>query len=349
MDRIWEFSDIVDRLLIEFQVIAFFLMTTGFIIKVRKADFVPEALLAVIAMSLVILGLIVSQKWWFKETQGLFFAVAHQIKADYEANPFESIVALRKAKAAQERKEGLGHILNTVRAWSSELLLKAFMGLLMPLASGIQILYTCLYCVLIEVFRLLFPLALTCYMFDGLRSLGMQFTLKALSVMAWPVGFALIERIAQALQVHFYTASSALDRLHGGILFPLMLCVLVIGGTLKVPALMNTIFSGGDLAGSAGGFIVSHLSRMQGATQAAARMAAPFLGGMKAFTHASTAFSSGGSKGMPPRMPPMGWGTSPSSSAAPFSAGGTSSFTQLANSLASPPRPVGPHNPLYLA
>jgi hypothetical protein len=271
MEGLRELTIAVDRISIPLRVVVFFLMTVGFILKIKRAEFVAEAVLPIMATSVIILGFIASQDWWFKQTQGVFFTIAHKIKADYETNPYESIQALKETKQEQERNEGFGHLIKNIKASLLEAFLNSFMYILIALASGLQVIFVCIYSILIEVFRLLFPLALACYQFDSLRSLGFNFVSKALSVMAWPVGFALIERIAQALQAHFYHSNSAFDSLHGGIFFPVLVAILVIGGTLVTPQLMSSLFTAGDISGSATGFARNALSVMQGVRGIATR------------------------------------------------------------------------------
>jgi hypothetical protein len=264
MEGLRELTTAVDRISGPLRVVVFFLMTVGFILKIKKAEFAAEAVLPILASSVMILGFITSQDWWFKQTQDVFFTIAHQINADYEAHPYKSIESLKEAKQAQEQKEGFGHLIKNIKASLLASLLDAFMYILMALASGIQVIFVCIYSILVEVFRLLFPLALACYQFDSLRSLGFNFVSKLLSVMAWPVGFALIERMAQSLQAHFYHSNSAFDTLHGGIFFPVLVAILVIGGTLITPLLMSSLFAAGDISGSATGFARTAIGALQG-------------------------------------------------------------------------------------
>jgi hypothetical protein len=247
MEGLKELTVVVDRLSIQLRMIVFFLMTVGFILKIRRADFSAETMLPIIASSLIILGLIASQDWWFKQTQDVFFTIATQIKSDYEENPYKSMQSLQAAKDAKEKEEGFGHLIKNIKASVLDAVLSAFMWVLISTAAGFQVIFACVYYILIEMLRLLFPLALACYAFDGLRSMGAHFVSKALSIMAWPVGFALIERIARSLQEHFYESNSVFDQLHGGIYFPVLISILVIGGTLTTPVLMSSLFTSGDM------------------------------------------------------------------------------------------------------
>jgi hypothetical protein len=180
------------------------------------------------------------------------------------------------------------------------------------------------------------PIALALFALDSTRGLGMRYVQQTLAVLAWPIGFAVVDLVGYALLAGPISAGSAMALGAGlatkftptTLILGLLVAIWLVLGSLATPVVMQLLFCSGSPLSSA----LGHAMQLGLAGVGLARFA-----GKQAPPSSATASPA-------PQVAAVG--AASSQSAHPVGAAMAASFPALAGSAAqaalpAPPSPLG--------
>jgi len=311
-DLVPNLQPMVEDLNNQFRFICFFILTASIVVRTGRGSISVSQLVRPIVTNILICGLIATLPVWFNLIRDSFWSIAVAIRKEFTGSVDGTGTALMQL--IQPPDTGL----NWLDVGNS--LMKAVqyaLGWLIVWIGGMVQLPMMIVQYVMECLCYLFlPIALSLFAFESTKGLALRYIQQTLSILAWPIGFAVVDLVGYALLTSVTSAVSA-GALAVGAATKFTPASLVIGGivaiwlilgSLVTPVVMQMLFcSGTPMSSSVGQAIQMGL----------------------AFAGASKLLPSGGSEG----------GSTPASSA-------TSAATSTSGPPSSPPPPATPPVPL---
>jgi hypothetical protein len=185
---------------------------------------------------------------------------------------------------------------------------------------------------------LFLPIAISLFAFDGTKGLAIRYVQQTLAVLAWPIGFAVVDMVGDALLNSIASAVSAVGAVAVGaatefgpasFIIAGFVAVWLLLGSLATPIVMQALFCSGSPMSS----VVGHAAQFG-------------LGAM-----GLSRFGGGGGGGGEPPAPSTDTegGSSPSTPSPPPSSGGGGAIAPAYAAVSSMPALVGPMQRAALA
>ena len=293
----------VENLNTQFRFICFFILTAALIVRTGTGSKNISQLMRPILTNVFLCGLIATLPTWFNLIRDSFWNIAVTIRTQFTGSVDGTGAAL--LQLIQPPASGI----NWLDVGDS--LMKAIqyaLGWLIVWIGGMIQLPMMLIQYVMECLCYLFlPIALSLFAFEGTKGLAMRYVQQTLAVLAWPIGFAVVDLVGYSLLTSVTSAASA-GALAVGAATEFTPASLVIGGivaiwlilgSLVTPVIMQMLFcSGVPLSSSIGqavqmGLAAAGYSQMAGSGSSSSSS-----------TPSSPPSSSSGSGSSAPQSPP---------------------------------------------
>lgn len=237
--------------------VCFFTLTSSVILKTIKAGNNVPAMLKPIATAALICGLIATLPFWFNLIRDTFWEIAVSIRQEFVGSPASTGAELMKSLKPPE--DGINWLDLSDSLWKA---VQFALGWLIVFVGGIVQLPMLVIQFIMECLCYLFlPIALSLFAIDATRGLALRYIQQTLAILAWPIGFAVVDLVGYSLLMGPVSAGSAVA-LGIGVATKFTPATMVIGcivaiwlllGSLATPVVMQMLFCSGSPMSSAMG------------------------------------------------------------------------------------------------
>lgn len=234
----------------------FFVLTSSIILKTARTGGANiSSLVRPIITAAMITGLIAILPFWFNLIRDEFWSIAISIREEFASSVAPTGTELMQI--IKPPKEGI-HWLDIADSLAKAV--QYALGWLMVWIGGIIQLPMMLIQYVMECLCYMFlPVALSLFVIDSTRGLAMRYLQQTLAILAWPIGFAVVDLVgyslltsvvsgvsAGALGVGLTTGFTPATMMIGGIV-----AIWLIVGSLATPIIMQMLFCSGTPMSSA--------------------------------------------------------------------------------------------------
>lgn len=312
-DLVPNLQPMVESLCQQLQFICYFILTAAIVVRTGRGSTSISQLTRPIVTNMILCGIIATLPFWFNLIRDEFWNIAVSIRTEFTGSVDGTGAALMQL--IQPPDTGIdwldvGNSLMKAVQYALGWLIVWIGGLIQLPMMIVQFVMECL-C------YLFLPIAISLFAFDSTKGLAIRYIQQTLAILAWPIGFAVVDLVgyslltsatsvvnAGALAAGLATGFTPAKLIIGGIV-----AVWLILGSLVTPIVMQMLFCSGTPVSSA----VGHAIQMGLGFAGAARFLPKGGGSAPANNSTPPAGSSGSST--PPSPPPV----SPSSPAMPGS------------------------------
>ena len=317
-DLVPSLQPMVEDLSVQLRFICFFILTAAIVVRTGRGSMSIGQLVRPIVTNIILCGIIATLPVWFNLIRDEFWNIAVAIRKEFTGSVDGTGAALMQL--IQPPDNGIdwldvGNSLMKAVQYALGWLIVWIGGLIQLPMMIVQFVMECL-C------YLFLPIAISLFAFDSTKGLAIRYVQQTLAILAWPIGFAVVDLVGYSLLTSGTSVVSA-GALAAGLATGFTPAKLVIGGIVAVwlilgslvtPIVMQMLFCSGTPMSSAVGQAIQMGLGFAGASR--------FLktgggggGGEGAPAPTPPAASSGSSLSNPPP-------TSPPSPALPYSPGG---------------------------
>jgi hypothetical protein len=313
-DLVPTLQPMVEDLSQQLRFICYFILTAAIIIRTGRGSMTIGQLARPIVTNIILCGIISTLPMWFNLIRDEFWNIAVSIRTEFTGSVDGTGAALMQL--IQPPDTGIdwldvGNSLMKAVQYALGWLIVWIGGLIQLPMMIVQFVMECL-C------YLFLPIAISLFAFESTKGLAIRYVQQTLAILAWPIGFAVVDLVGYSLLTSGTSVVSA-GALAAGLATGFTPAKLVIGGIVAVwlilgslvtPIVMQMLFCSGTPMSSAVGAAIQ-----MGLGFAGASRLMPKGGGGESVPAPS---SSTGSNGSAPNPPP----SSPSSPALPYSPSG---------------------------
>ena len=317
-DLVPNLQPMVEDLSQQLRFICFFILTGAIVVRTGTGSVSISQLVRPIVTNIILCGLIATLPMWFNLIRDEFWNIAVSIRKEFTGSVDGTGAALMQL--IQPPDNGInwldvGNSLMKAVQYALGWLIVWIGGLIQLPMMIVQFVMECL-C------YLFLPIALSLFAFESTKGLAIKYIQQTLAILAWPIGFAVVDLVGYSLLTSGTSVVSA-GALAAGLATGFTPAKLVIGGIVSVwlilgslvtPIVMQMLFCSG--------------TPMSSAVGAAIQMGLGFAGASKLMP------KSGGGEGAP----------APSSS--PTGAGGGAPSAPPPSAPPVPALPYSPRGPL---
>ena len=305
---------LVEQINGQLRFICFFVLTGSIIVRTGTGNTDLTHLLRPIMTNAVICGLIVTLPMWFNLIRDSFWAIAVQIQQDFTGSIDGTGTKLMQALQPPDGQVNWLDVSGSV--WRA--VQYALAWIIVWIGSIIQVPMMFVEYIMECLCYLFLPIAISLFAFESTKGLAIRYVQQTLAVLAWPIGFAMVDMVGDSLLNSVASIVSAGAAVAVGaatefgpasFLIAGFVAVWLILGSLAVPLVMQALFCSGSPMSSTVGHAIQY-------GMAAAGLAR--LGGGGGGEGASPAPPSSNSQ-PPPSSPP--------SSPSPGGGGGAPSYS----------------------
>lgn len=301
-DLVPNLQPMVENLNTQFRFICFFILTGSIIVRTGTGNKTISNMMRPIVTAIFICALIASLPFWFNLIRESFWNISIAIRREMTGSVDGTGAALMQLIKPPD--DGI----NWLDVGNS--LMKAIqyaLGWLIVWIGGIIQLPMMIVQYVMECLCYLFlPIAISLFAFDSTKGLATRYIQQTLAILAWPIGFAVVDLVGYALLTSVTSAVSAGAIAYGAatgftpatMVIGGIVAVWLILGSLVTPIVMQMLFcSGTPLSSSVGqsiqmGLAAAGLSRMIGGGGSGGAPATPPTAGNAGSNSASSAPSS---------------------------------------------------------
>jgi len=310
-DLVPNLQPMVEALSQQLRFICFFILTAAIVVRTGRGSTTIAQLVRPIVTNIILCGIIATLPMWFNLIRDEFWNIAVTLRTQFTGSVDGTGAALMQL--IQPPDNGI----NWLDVGNS--LMKAVqyaLGWLIVWIGGLIQLPMMIVQFVIECLCYLFlPIAISLFAFDSTKGLAIRYVQQTLAILAWPIGFAVVDLVGYSLLTSGTSVVSA-GALAAGVATGFTPAKLVIGGIVAVwlilgslvtPIVMQMLFCSGTPMSSA----VGHAIQMGLGFAGASRFLKTGGGGGD-----GTSAPSGQSSSPPPSSPPT---TPPASPVLPYS------------------------------
>ena len=256
-DLVPNLQPMVEDLNNQLRFICYFILTAAIVVRTGRGSTSISQLVRPIVTNIIICGLISTLPFWFNLIRDSFWNIAVAIRTEFTGSVDGTGAALMQL--IQPPDTGInwldvGNSLMKAVQYALGWLIVWIGGMIQLPMMIVQYVMECL-C------YLFLPIALSLFAFESTKGLAMRYIQQTLSILAWPIGFAVVDLVGYALLTSVTSAVSA-GALAVGVATKFTPASLVIGGIVAVwlilgslvtPIVMQMLFcSGTPLSSSVG-------------------------------------------------------------------------------------------------
>jgi len=347
-DLVPTLQPMVEDLNQQLRFICFFILTGSIIVRTGSGSTSINQLLRPIVTNIMICALLATLPFWFNAIRDEFWNIAVAIRKEFTGSVDGTGAALMQLIEPPDTGINwldVGNSLMKAVQYAIGWLIVWIGGMIQFPMMIIQYVMECM-C------YLFLPIALSLFAFDSTKGLAIRYVQQTLAILAWPIGFAVVDLVGYALLTSVTSAVSA-GAIAVGVATKFTPATMVIGGIVAVwlilgslvtPIVMQMLFCSGTPMSSAMGQAIQMGLGFAGVSrflQKGGGGGAPSSGGQTASNDAP-----GSSSGPPPSAPPtpsLPWSpsgplapapTSPSSPLSPLPSGSNGLMQTPRGSLA---------------
>lgn len=253
--------------------ICYFLMVIALITQMSKAQTANESILIPLGVAVTIVALIASLDFLFPMVTDLFYYFPKLLLEDSEN--FNAVSDnIRSSFLTMENTE-------FTFTWTAigDKVAYGFGKSLIILMSVMQVPFYILQFLLEEIFFTFLPIALTTFLFPGLRARGTMYILNLFSILSWPLGFALAAKAGDIYWSNVGVYDPDVVGFFGILLTPLIALIIIVLGTITTPFIMYSLWTigGVDIATSMGRalYTASFFTTVSRASRSSIRQSSP--------------------------------------------------------------------------
>lgn len=314
-DLVPNLQPMVEDLSQQLRFVCYFILTAAIVVRTGRGSLSIGQLVRPIVTNIIICGIIATLPMWFNLIRDEFWNIAVSIRKEFTGSVDGTGAALMQL--IQPPDNGIdwldvGNSLMKAVQYALGWLIVWIGGLIQLPMMIVQFVMECL-C------YLFLPIALSLFAFESTKGLAIRYVQQTLAILAWPIGFAVVDLVGYSLLTSGTSVVSA-GALAAGLATGFTPAKLVIGGIVAVwlilgslvtPIVMQMLFCSGTPMSSAVGAAIQ-----MGLGFAGASRLMPKGGGEGTPTGAPAPGSSpASSNGSAPNPPP----SAPSSPALPYS------------------------------
>ena len=313
-DLVPNLQPMVEDLSQQLRFICFFILTAAIVVRTGRGSTTIGQLARPIVTNIILCGIISTLPMWFNLIRDEFWNIAVSIRTEFTGSVDGTGAALMQL--IQPPDTGIdwldvGNSLMKAVQYALGWLIVWIGGLIQLPMMIVQFVMECL-C------YLFLPIAISLFAFESTKGLAIRYVQQTLAILAWPIGFAVVDLVGYSLLTSGTSVVSA-GALAAGLATGFTPAKLVIGGIVAVwlilgslvtPIVMQMLFCSGTPMSSAVGQAIQMGLGFAGASR--------FLKTGGGGEGAPAPGPSTGSNGSAPNPPP----SSPSSPALPYSPSG---------------------------
>src|SRR5471032_3007688 len=313
-DLVPTLQPMVEDLNQQLRFICFFIMTGSIIVRTGSGSTSINQLLRPIVTNIMICALLATLPFWFNAIRDEFWNIAVAIRTEFTGSVDGTGAALMQLIEPPDTGINwldVGNSLMKAVQYAIGWLIVWIGGMIQFPMMIIQYVMECM-C------YLFLPIALSLFAFDSTKGLAIRYVQQTLAILAWPIGFAVVDLVGYSLLTSGTSVVSA-GALAAGLATGFTPAKLVIGGIVAVwlilgslvtPIVMQMLFCSGTPMSSAVGAAIQ-----MGLGFAGASRLMPKGGGGGGEGAPAPSSSPASSNGSAPNPPP----SSPSNPALPYS------------------------------
>ena len=257
-DLVPNLQPMVEDLSQQLRFICYFVLTAAIVVRTGKGSTSIGQLVRPIVTNIILCGIIATLSMWFNLIRDEFWNIAVSIRTEFTGSVDGTGAALMQL--IQPPDTGIdwldvGNSLMKAVQYALGWLIVWIGGLIQLPMMIVQFVMECL-C------YLFLPIAISLFAFEGTKGLAIRYVQQTLAILAWPIGFAVVDLVGYSLLTSGTSVVSA-GALAAGLATGFTPAKLVIGGivavwlilgSLATPIVMQMLFCSGTPMSSA----VSH-------------------------------------------------------------------------------------------
>lgn len=256
-DLVPSLQPMVQNLSQELRFVCFFILTGALIIKTGRGSASLNHLVRPIVTNVILCGIIATLPMWFNLVRDEFWNIAVSIRQQFTGSIDGTGAALMQLIQPPDTGIDWLDVGNSVMK-----AVQYALGWLIVWIGGIIQLPMMLVQFVMECLCYLFlPIAISLFSFESTKGLAIRYVQQTLAILAWPIGFAVVDLVGYSLLTSSTSVVSA-GALASGIAAGFTPAKLVIGGIVAVwlilgslvtPVVMQMLFCSGTPMSSAVG------------------------------------------------------------------------------------------------
>jgi hypothetical protein len=318
----------VETISTQLRFICFFVLVAAMIVRTGTGNTDITHLLRPLTTNAIICAFLATLPFWFNTARDSFWAIAVQIQQDFTGSITETGTKLMQQLQPPDGQINWLDVTGSLwRAfqWAVAWIIVWLGAIIQGPMMFFQFIMTCL-C------YMFLPVAVSLFAFDSTKGLGIRYVQQTLAILAWPIGFATVDLVGNALFNSIASAVAAGGAVAVGtatewgpasFLIAGFIAVWLILGSLATPIVMQALFCSGSPTSS----VVGHAAQYGLGALGLAR----FAGG-----------GGGGEPPAPSKDSKDGGGSTPSSSSPTPSSGGGGTIAPAYAPASSLPPLMGP-------
>ena len=259
-DLVPTLQPMVEDLNQQLRFICFFIMTAAIVVRTGSGSTSINQLLRPIVTNLMICALLATLPFWFNAIRDEFWNIAVAIRTEFTGSVDGTGAALMQLIEPPDTGINwldVGNSIMKAVQYGIGWLLVWIGGMIQFPMMIVQYVMECL-C------YLFLPIALSLFAFDSTKGLAIRYLQQTLAILAWPIGFAVVDLVGYALLTSVTSAVSA-GAIAVGVATKFTPATLVIGGIVAVwlilgslvtPIVMQMLFCSGTPMSSAVGHAI---------------------------------------------------------------------------------------------
>jgi hypothetical protein len=256
-DLVPNLQPMVEALSQQLQFVCYFVLTAAIVVKAGRGGSTVGQLARPIVTNIILTGIIATLPFWFNLIRDEFWNIAVSIRTQFTGSVDGTGAALMQL--IQPPSNGIdwldvGNSVMKDVQYALGWLIVWIGGLIQLPMMILQFVMECL-C------DLFLPIAISLFAFDSTKGLAIRYVQQTLAVLAWPIGFAVVDLVGYSLLTGATSVVSA-GALAAGLVTGFTPAKLVIGGIVAVwlilgslvtPIVMQMLFCSGTPMSSAVG------------------------------------------------------------------------------------------------
>jgi hypothetical protein len=295
----------VETINTQLRFICFFVLTISMIVRTGTGNTDITHLLRPLTTNAIICAFLATLPLWFNTIRDSFWGIAVQIQQDFTGS-----IASTGTTLMQSLQPPDGHV-NWLDVSGSvwRAVQYALAWMIVWFGAIIQLPMMFVEYIMACLCYLFLPIAVSLYAFDGTKGIAIRYVQQTIAVLSWPIGFAVVDMVGNALLNSIVGAGSGAAFVVGAAtgfgpttaLVAGFVAIWLIVGSLATPLVMQALFCSGSPMSSMVGHAIQY-------GMGAAGMARFLGGGMP--SAGAGASKPGANPSTPPSLPPSGGGGS---------------------------------------
>ena len=242
---------LVEQLNGQLRFICFFILTISIIVRTGTGNTDLNHLLRPLMTNAIICAFLATLPFWFNMVRDSFWAIAVQIQQDFTGSVDGTGTKLMQALQPPDGQINWLDVSGSV--WRA--VQYALAWIIVWIGSIIQVPMMFVQYIMECLCYLFLPIAISLFAFDGTKGLAIRYVQQTLAVLAWPIGFAVVDMVGDALLNSVASAVSAVGAVAVGaatefgpasFIIAGFVAVWLLLGSLATPIVMQALFCSGS-------------------------------------------------------------------------------------------------------